>query len=71
LRDVLENVGVKPHFKEVSYEMKYVEDNYDMHWHNNREEFTYKSWWTYLPVNDAFRFGSNYSSKCCLYGGDC
>lgn len=45
--------GEKIHFEQLSYEMTYVEENFDFDWHHNRETLEYKSWWTYLPKDNS------------------
>jgi len=44
--------SAKIHFEMLSYEMEYREENFDFDWHRNKETLEYKSWWTYVPVDD-------------------
>ncbi|KAH8072944.1 hypothetical protein JL720_11033 [Aureococcus anophagefferens] len=53
--------GAKPRFSEVSVEMTYVEENWDLEWVGGCSDkdpdkctkFKYKSWWNYYAQDDA------------------
>lgn len=51
LREVLED-GAKPHVTEHEYKMRYLEENFDMEFRDDKKSFVYKSWWTYVPWDD-------------------
>lgn len=51
---VLED-GAKPHLTEHKFELTYKEDCYDLEWKNDREEYTYSSWWNYYPKDEGER----------------